>query len=186
MAEKRTAFGRNLERALREAVAHQRGEIALSTRTVVRIVLLADHPEMLTPLAAAYEREWPEWYGIRGDAMTDLRERTRRIGLPVGLVALEGDTVIGALAIAERSVSSHAHLSPWIVGFWVEPSRRNRGIGAQLLAAACDHAHQEDIARLYAATAAAVGLFTREGWSVIDRGTSDLGAKTTIFSKATD
>lgn len=149
----------------------------------VRIGLLADHPEMRAPLAAAYERQWPEWYGVHGDAITDLRERSRREGLPVGLVAFEGDTVVGTLAITERSVSSHAHLSPWIVGFWVEASRRNRRIGAQLLAAACDHAHQEDIARLYAATAAAAGLFAREGWSAIDSGTSDLGAKTTIFSK---
>jgi GNAT superfamily N-acetyltransferase len=149
----------------------------------VRIGLLADHLEHLAPLAAAYEREWPEWYGIHCDAMTDLRERSRRKGLPVGLVALEDGTVIGALAIAAKSASSHPHLSPWIVAFWVEPSRRNHGIGRQLLSAACDHASVQAIARLYASTAAASGLFAREGWTLIDTGATDLGTKTNIFAK---
>jgi GNAT superfamily N-acetyltransferase len=146
----------------------------------VRIGLLADHPEQLAPLAAAYEREWPDWYGVHGDAMTDLSERSRRTGLPVGFVAFEHDTVVGAVAIAEQSVRSHRHLSPWIVGLWVESSRRNRGIGAQLLAAACDHAKGQGIATLYAATST---LFVREGWSMIDKGSTDRGYGVNIFAK---
>ena len=150
----------------------------------IRIGLLADHRDTLAPLAAAYERQWPEWYGVHGDAIEDLRARSRRTGLPVGLVALEQDVAIGALAIAETSVPTHPHLSPWLVGFWVEASRRNRGIGAQLVLSACDHARRQGIARLYVAAAAASGLFAREGWSVIDAGTTELGVTTTIFSKA--
>ena len=149
----------------------------------LRIGLLADHPELLAPLAAAYERESPEWYGVHGDALTDLKERSRRTGLPVALVALDGAAAVGALAIAARSARSHPHISPWIVGFWVEPSRRNRGIGAKLLAAASDHARRDGIACLYAATAEASSLFTREGWAAIDTGTTDLGTTTTVFSK---
>jgi GNAT superfamily N-acetyltransferase len=149
----------------------------------IRVGLLIDNPGVLMPLARAYEREWPEWYGIHGDALADLQERSRRAGLPVGLVALEGDAVVGALAIAEKSVPSHAHLSPWIVGFWVEASRRNRGIGAELLASACGHARLSGIARLYAATAASSALFIRQGWSAIGEGTSDLGGTTKLFSR---
>ena len=150
----------------------------------VRIGLLADHPEQLAPLAAAYERESPEWYGVHGDAMTDLRDRSRRTRLPVGFVAFEHDTVVGAGAITEQSVRSHRHLSPWIVGFWVEPLRRNHGIGGQLLAASCDHAKGWGIARLYAATNAASNLFLREGWSIIDKGSTDLGENVMVFAKA--
>jgi N-acetylglutamate synthase-like GNAT family acetyltransferase len=98
-------------------------------------------------------------------------------------VAFEHDTVVGAVAIAEQSVRSHRHLSPWIVGLWVESSRRNRGIGAQLLAAACDHAKGQGIATLYAATAAASTLFVREGWSMIDKGSTDRGYGVNIFAK---
>ncbi len=186
MAQKRTRLGRQLERALREVVAHQRGELALSTRMVVQIGLLADHPQVLEPLAAAFAREWPEWYGVHGDAVSDLRDRSRRSGFPLGLVAVEGDAAIGALTITEKSVPSHPHLSPWLIGFWVERSRRNRGIGAQLLAASCRHARQQNINVLYVASAAASRLFAREGWSVIDTGTTDLDATVNIFSKATN
>jgi GNAT superfamily N-acetyltransferase len=148
----------------------------------IHIGLLTEHPNTLVPLADAYRRQWPEWYGQRGDAMTDLRERSRRTGLPIGFVALENETVIGALAIAEQSLPSHKQLSPWIVGFWVEPSRRNCGIGTRLLAAACSHARTERIGCLYAATTKAFTLFTREGWDVIGAGTSELGIETTLFS----
>ena len=149
----------------------------------LKIGLLADHPEVLEQLAHAYERESPEWYGAHGDARADLRERSRRTGLPVGLVAVEGDIAVGALAVAERSARSHPHLSPWVVAFWVEPSHRRRGIGGQLLEAACAHSRREGIACLYASTAAASSLFARHGWSVIDSGTTDLGAETAILSK---
>jgi len=152
----------------------------------VRIGLLADHPNVLLSLAAALAREWPEWYGVHGDAVSDLRDRSRRSGFPLGLVAIDGDAAIGALTIAEKSVPSHPHLSPWLIGFWVESSRRNRGVGAQLLAASCRHARQQNIDPLYVASADASSLFVREGWSVIDTGTTDLGATVNIFSKATN
>jgi GNAT superfamily N-acetyltransferase len=148
-----------------------------------KIGLMADHPEVLEQLAAAYERESPEWYGVHGDARADVRERSRRTGLPIGLVALERNIAVGALSIAERSARSHPHLSPWVVAFWVEPSRRRRGIGGQLLEAACEHARREGIVCLYASTAAASSLLARHGWLKIDAGMTDLGAETSIFSK---
>ena len=47
-------------------------------------VLLADRPDLIPALAAAYRAEWPEWYGRGGlgDAEADLNERARRSGLP--------------------------------------------------------------------------------------------------------
>ena len=40
-------------------------------------------------LAALFESEWPDWYNARGaSARTDLSERMRRDGLPLGIVAL--------------------------------------------------------------------------------------------------
>ena len=149
----------------------------------IRTVLLAEHPNALVPLAAAYQREWPEWYGAHSDALADLRERSRRVGLPKGFVALEDRLPIGAIAIAEKSVSSHAHLSPWIVGFWVEPAHRNRGVGARLLVEACSHAHGQGLHRLYAATAGASRLFMRTGWRAVDTGASGRGGSITVFCK---
>ena len=148
----------------------------------VKVALLADHPEVLTDLAAAIQKEWPQWYGGYGDAAADLSERSRTTGLPLGLVALENARPVGTLAIADRATPSHAHLTPWIVGFWVDGSRRSRGIGARLLKAACAWAWTAQYEHLYAATATAAPLFLREGWHKMDVGTTEGGVRAEIFT----
>ena len=63
MAEKRTKFGRDLEEALREAVAHQKGEIALPSRVV-------------NPIAPARVK------AIRKSLAKSPKEFERRFGVP--------------------------------------------------------------------------------------------------------
>ena len=63
MAEKRTRFGRALEGAFREMLAHRRGEIALPTRTV-------------NPMAAEQVK------AIRRSVAKSPREFERRFGVP--------------------------------------------------------------------------------------------------------
>ena len=72
-------------------------------------------------------------------------------------------------------------LSPWIVGLWVAPSQRRRGIGAELLKGACDHARRTGTAALYASTNTASALFAREGWLKFDIGRTDGGDAVEIF-----
>lgn len=147
-----------------------------------RIALLADHPEVMVGLAAALEHEWPEWYAQDHDAMADLEERSRTSGLPLGLIALEEGSAIGTLALADRAMPSHPHLTPWIVGFWVHAARRKHGIGARLLKAACAHAWTAGYKRVYVSTVTASPLFLREGWHKIDIGTTQGGARVEIFA----
>lgn len=149
----------------------------------VRIALLADHPELLADLAASYEREWPQWYGVHGDATTDLRERCRHTGLPICLIALDEGKVIGALALAANAISVRPELTPCVIGFWVEAVRRNRGIGSLLLKAACEHARASSVARLYTCTETVPRLFVREGWVEIDAAMHE-GKLQHIFEKA--
>lgn len=138
----------------------------------MEIVRLVDRPNLLPALAVGYQAEWPRWYGPKGpaDAVADLTARLRKDGLPLGLVAVDGDTPVGAVALAERSIDSHRHLAPWLVGLWVEPQRRGKGVGALLVRAAAGEAQRLGITRLYAGTATAVSLFKREGWRLIAQG----------------
>ena len=148
----------------------------------IRVALLADHPEVLPTLAAALKQEWPERYGEDADAIADLEERSRSTGVPLGIVAMDQKRAVGTLAISARATPSHSHLKPWIIGFWVEPTRRNRGIGARLLRAACAKAWTDGFEHLYVAATASSSLFLREGWHKIDIGTTDAGTTVNIFA----
>jgi GNAT superfamily N-acetyltransferase len=149
-----------------------------------RIALLADHPELLAGLAASYEREWPHWYGVHAHAASDLKERARRSSLPICLIAVEQEQVVGALALAEHALSTHPNLTPCVIGLWVEPLRRNHGIGARLLKAATAHARDAGFDRLYSASSVAGRLFIREGWSKLDTGMTHGGERVDIFAVA--
>ena len=151
----------------------------------VWVGFLADHPEVVAELSAAYESEWPQWYGVHGDAMTDLHERSRREGFPLGFVALEDGALAGACAIAEDTVPCHPGLTPLLIGLWVAPSRRHRGIGAQLLRRATGHASASGLAHLYSSASDAAPLFVREGWKKIGTGTTRGGEAVEIFEIAT-
>ncbi len=149
----------------------------------VRVALLADHPGLLADLAASYEREWPHWYGIHGDATSDLKERSRRSGLPICLIAMEQEQVVGALALAEHAISTHPNLTPCVIGLWVDAARRRRGIGAHLLKAASAHAREAGFEGLYSATSVACRLFLRGGWSKIDTGMTHGREQVSIFAR---
>jgi predicted N-acetyltransferase YhbS len=150
------------------------------------MALLSDHLELLDDLARALEREWPRWYGVRGDAMTDLRERARRHGLPLGFVAMDDETVVGTVGLAEQGTASHPELSPWVIGLWVEPARRRKGIGGKLIETACAQARAQSYVNAYTSTVDSARLFERLGWRKIDVGTTFGGDTVEIFKKVLD
>ena len=133
-------------------------------------VLLADRPDLIAPLAAAYEAEWPEWYGRGGpgDAEADLNERARRSGLPLGIVVVEQGEPVAALAITGPTIPGYEQLSPWLGGGWTHPDRRRQGIGALMIRAAVEQAREMGFKRLYVATSTAVSLMEREGWRLLE------------------
>jgi len=138
----------------------------------MQIVRLADRPDLIPALAAAYETEWPEWYGPGGpgEALADLRERAQAGVIPLGLIAVEGDVLLGAAALAESSIESHLHLSPWLVALWTAPEHRRRGVGAAIINGCVAEARALGVERLYAATATAPRLFERCGWRFLEHG----------------
>jgi GNAT superfamily N-acetyltransferase len=148
--------------------------------TAPSIFLIADRPDVVPGLASALERQWPDWYGSRGNARADLDSRCRRSELPIGFVALDGETPIGTIAIEKRSTATHTHLSPWIVGLWVAPSRRNARIAVRLMAAACDHAKRMGFHEIYT-SAARQRRKPMAVWQQIGTGVTDGGDEVDIF-----
>jgi predicted N-acetyltransferase YhbS len=129
------------------------------------IRLLADRPDLVAPLADAYEREWPGWY-CRGQASAsaDLQARVRREGLPLGLVALEDEVPVAACALVTTGGPIESTLLPWLGGLLVLPEWRRRGIASLLIDRAVIEARRQGHAMLYASTHHGAPLFHRLGW----------------------
>ena len=119
----------------------------------VSISLLADYSQIAEAITSAIQKEWPDWYSSRGDAVYDVRNSCRRHELPVRFVALNGEKLVGTICLKQHSTDNHTHLSPWLAGLWVEPSHRYGRIGFQLMCAASDHARLMGFSALYASTA---------------------------------
>ena len=141
------------------------------TPALLRIARLSDVPEVLGDIAALYTLVWPGWYGPAGpgDALTDLTERCRDIGWPMGLVALAGEQVLGAAAIATVSFGAMAGEGPWLIGLAVDPAQRRLGHATQLIARAEAEARASGAQWLYCTTDPAAGLLIRRGWTDLRR-----------------
>jgi GNAT superfamily N-acetyltransferase len=155
-------------------------------RTEVMIEPLARHREHIPFLAHCFVREWPNWYGPcgRGNALADLQAfASLESQLPIGLVVLEGGAAVGVGALKAESVPSHKHIGPWASAGFVLPSHRGRGLGAALLRALVGHAGALGHARVYCASATALSLLRRSGWSEYESVEHE-GTPLTIFSVA--
>ena len=141
-----------------------------SMNGAIRIARLAAHPEAMPLLAAAFKAEWPAWYGPGGpgNAEHDLADFANGTGLPLGVVAFRAGAVCGVAALKAQSIPSHAHLSPWAAAGWVDPSLRQQGIGAVLLAALEAEAAALGHPFIYCGTSTAASLLERSGWSLLE------------------
>lgn len=134
-----------------------------NTREAWSVELLADHADCNVVLADWFEREWEPYYGKQGpgDARADLAARCNRDRLPIGLVAMHDDRVVGTAALG-RDVTSR--LTPSVVGLLVAPDYRGRGIASALLGYAERLARQLGHNDLYMGTSVLQALLHREGW----------------------
>jgi GNAT superfamily N-acetyltransferase len=149
------------------------------------IAPLADYPETLPVLKQWFETEWASYYGPNdpGDAEKDLLACASRHKLPVGLVAFLGEELCGIAALKHESLTTHAHLCPWVAARLVSPPHRGKGIGTRLLMALEDAARRFGYPRIYCGTSTAVSLLRRSGWQFMER-IAYHGEDVSIYEKA--
>ena len=75
------------------------------------------------------------------------------------------------------SIDTYTHVGPWATAGYVIPSRRREGIGTQLLAALLVEANRLGFSQIYCATASAVSLLERAGWTRLDAVNHDGGTQ---------
>lgn len=127
------------------------------------IAFLADHAAVIGTLAEWFEREWAPYYGTQGpgDARADLQSRCNRDRLPVGLVAIEDDLVLGTAALDRDATTG---LVPSVVGLFVAREYRRQGVASALLEAAERLAADLHYDELFISTSVLGELLKRRGW----------------------
>lgn len=135
------------------------------------IVLLADYPEAVPVIAAGYEAEWDFWYGSggKGNARSDLLERSQRRDLPLCLVAKRAGCFVGAIAIAANAITPRPNLTPCLIGLWAAPAHRRKGIGSTLLNVAIAKARELGFESVFSTTTVVPELFARTSWTLIEK-----------------
>ncbi|MEK0338121.1 MAG: GNAT family N-acetyltransferase [Nitrosopumilus sp.] len=152
-------------------------------RDNIRIELFADNYHFSVIIGKWLKDEWYEYYGPHGtgDARKETEECCHRNKLPIGLVAIDNDSIYGTVALKKRS-ASHINLTPWLTALYVTPEMRRKGVGRQLVKYFENLAIELGYRRIYARSGTAVEFFKRLGWCLIDE-TMFQGQELTIFSK---
>lgn len=129
----------------------------------MEIELLADYPDSIPALVECYVSAWEPYYGENGpgDAQAELESRTNRDAIPIGFIATENGEICGAAAL-DLDVSTG--FVPSVVGLYVLPSQRGRGVAKALIEFAGVVAKRLGYVRLYVSTNVLGGLLERMGW----------------------
>nr|NIR01223.1 GNAT family N-acetyltransferase [Gemmatimonadales bacterium] len=95
--------------------------------------------------------------------------RANTDSVPLTLVALEGQELIGTICLDTHDMAILQDLTPWLAGLYVREDRRNQGLGTRLVHAAEAKAAELGIHRLYLYTPDAERFYARLGWSLREK-----------------
>ena len=137
---------------------------------MIEIVTLFDRPEFI-PLVARWN--WEEWSDLLPcdscEAFADdLRAHTRRDGVPITFLALDGDMPVGTTSLIADDLEMRPDLTPWFASLYVIPSQRGRGLGTMLVRHAVHMARTFGIETLYLYTPGQETFYRRLGWEFVE------------------
>ena len=153
---------------------------------MVRVEFAADYPDLIPTIARWH---WDAWG--HADPQGSLRAWTyglyRRINrdrIPMTLLALADEgTPLGSVTLVDHDMPDRtdlAHLTPWIAGTFVAPSKRGQGAGTALMNRATEEASHLGVRELFLYTSTAQPFYQRLGWTPV-RDDSYEGESVTIM-----
>ena len=137
------------------------------------IEYLADYPEAIPTLAGWQHAEWGH---VRpGDTAEKRAVRlqgwSNRDCIPLTVVALEGNDVLGSASLIEHDMETRMELTPWLAGVFVGEPYRRRGIGAQLVRRIMEETRKLKVPLLYLYTVHSERFYAALGWKLMERTT---------------
>jgi GNAT superfamily N-acetyltransferase len=154
---------------------------------VADIIPLHLCPEYAPILAYWAYREWYQDRSVGFDVV--LKAYLGRVNddsLPQCLVAVEDSFPVGMVTLKLDELWSRKDLNPWLSSLFVDPARRNRGIGAELVRAVLARSTElgYDGAYLFIGRRGAARLeryYARLGWAFVDNAVDNDGYDTKIL-----
>lgn len=159
---------------------------SLTTRCHVKIEYLSDRPEFLSTLA---QWHYEEWSALRpGDSVeariVRLRGWSGRGGIPLTVIALSDNELLGSASLIEHDMDDRPELTPWLAGVFVAPEHRRKGTGTTLVRRVMDEARALQVSKLYLHTADSTAFYGSLGWSLAEE-TCYRGKEVSIMSFTT-
>ncbi len=150
----------------------------------MRIYYLADHKDLIPVIAKWFFAEWSCFYPGKGlkDFEAMVLERANKDRLPLALLAMEGEELLGVGCLKAKDMETRPELTPWLSGMYVAGERRGRGIGAALVRAVEEKAAGFGIKKLYLHTPKSAHFYASLGWRVRET-TEYCGCSVTIMEK---
>jgi predicted N-acetyltransferase YhbS len=116
------------------------------------------------------------------DRIARVRESMRTDGIPMIVVALDGDDKpVGMASLIADDLRGDPR-NPWLASVYVPPEARRSGIASQLVGAIERLAVQFGYGRLYLFTASAPALYARLGWQTLEE-RDYRGERVTVMAK---
>jgi predicted N-acetyltransferase YhbS len=115
---------------------------------------LLERPQRRNDVAALIHNEfWTEVAGASVEKMAArLRQASTLDALPLCLIALRGNEVLGAINLVDNDDDDHTDWHPWLAGMVAAESHRGQGIGSQLVRALLVEAKRLNFDRVYFGT----------------------------------
>jgi len=101
-------------------------------------------------------------------------------GLPVRLVAIEGDRCVGTVTLTRNDLR-HRDYTPWLAALYVDEAHRGKKIAERLIDRVKDVCLELGYDELYLRTEKAGGYYRKRGWQFVESCEDDYGLVPDVF-----
>jgi N-acetylglutamate synthase-like GNAT family acetyltransferase len=102
---------------------------------------------------------------------TRLEGFCNRDRIPLSVVALNADEVLGSASLILHDMETRMELSPWLAGVFVGEGYRRKGVGAALVRRIMAEAGHLDVPLLYLYTVHSERFYAALGWTLLEHTT---------------